>query len=134
MIFNENFRNFSKEKSKKIRPIFFWPAKFQNALTLRMLRFFSSDQKHSSRNCLKFADTKYLVLKVDSRGEKKILKSSDTESRNSTQKLSNFVKSHYISIRPASHISFYRKSLALCELPKFSKVDRHRVFSRVPSS
>ena len=35
-----------------------------------LLRIFPSDQKHSSRNCIKFADVKYLGLNVDSRGEK----------------------------------------------------------------
>ena len=69
MIFNENFDFFPSKKSKIFGPIKFWSAIFQNALTLRLLRFFSSDQKHSSRNCLKFADTKNLVPKVDSRGE-----------------------------------------------------------------
>ena len=34
-------------------------------------RNFPSDQKHSSGNCIKFPDVKYLVLNVDNRGEKK---------------------------------------------------------------
>ena len=49
----------------------------------RLINIFPSDRKHSSRNCIKFADVKYLVLIVDSRGEKKVLKLHDTESRNS---------------------------------------------------
>ena len=49
-----------------------------------LLRLNPSDQKHSTRNCIKFADTIFLVLNVDSRGEKKVRDRSDTESRNST--------------------------------------------------
>ena len=67
------FENFGPKK--------FWSAKFQNALTSRLLRILSSDQKQKSRNCLKFADVKYLVLIVDSRGEQENPYLADTESR-----------------------------------------------------
>ena len=65
------FENFPDQKNRKFLVQKKWSAKFQNALTSRLLRLLPSDQKQKSRNCLKFADTKYLVLKVDSRGEKK---------------------------------------------------------------
>ena len=38
-----------------------------------LLRLFPSDQKHSTRNCIKFARVIFLVLNVDSRGEKKLI-------------------------------------------------------------
>ena len=38
-----------------------------------LLRLNPSDQKHSTRNCIKLADSIFLVLNVDSRGEKKLL-------------------------------------------------------------
>ena len=38
-----------------------------------LVRIFPSDQKHWSRNCLKFADVIFLVLNVDSHEEKHIL-------------------------------------------------------------
>ena len=47
----------------------------------RLINLFPSDQKHSTRNCIKFADVKYLVLIVHIRGEKKEIDHTDTESR-----------------------------------------------------
>ena len=75
---------------------FFFGVRGSNSIVLiLLLRLFPSDQKHSTRNCIKFADVNFLVLNVDSREEKKKCDCVDTESRNSTRKRSNFVKSHY---------------------------------------
>ena len=63
--------------------LFFRGRRSKRIVLILSLRLFSSDQKRSSRNYIKLADVEYRVLKVDSRGEKKIHKLSDTESRNS---------------------------------------------------
>ena len=51
--------------------LFFRGRRSKRVVLILLLRIFPSDQKHSSRNCIKFADVEYRVLKVDSRGEKK---------------------------------------------------------------
>ena len=67
---NEKFwdRNFSKIFDLKIfRGMHLWMDADH-----RLINIFPSDQKHSSRNCIKFAVVKYLVLNVDSRWERKL--------------------------------------------------------------
>ena len=53
--------------------VHFWgEVRGSNSIVLILLiRIFPSDQKHSTRNCMMFVDVIFLVLKVDSRGEKK---------------------------------------------------------------
>ena len=58
-------------------------------------RIFPSDQKHSTRHCIKFADVEYLGLNVDSREKKLKVAFADTESRKSARNELNFVKSHF---------------------------------------
>ena len=79
-------------------PTFFEVRGSNSIVLILLIRIFPSDQKHSTRNCIKFADVENLVLNVDSLREKN-LDRSDTESRNSTQMRPNFVKSHFTSPR-----------------------------------
>ena len=63
----------------------FFEVRGSNSIVL--ILFFNrifSDQKHSTRKCIKFARVEYLVAIVNSRGEKKVCRCCDTESRNST--------------------------------------------------
>ena len=71
-----------------------------------LIRIFPSDQKHSTRNSIKFAHAIFLVLNVDSRKIKQKTNWSDTESRNSTQMRSNFAKSHYTENEPILRVSW----------------------------
>ena len=52
--------------------LFFRGRRSKRIVLILSLRLFSSDQKRSSRNYIKLADVEYRVLKVDSRGEKKL--------------------------------------------------------------
>ena len=61
--------------------LFFGIRGIKRVVLILLLRNFPSDQKHSTRNCIKFADVKYLALNVDSREIKKLLALADTESR-----------------------------------------------------
>ena len=49
---------------------FFEIRRSRRSILILLLPLLASDQKNSSRNCIKFADTIVLVLDVDSRGEK----------------------------------------------------------------
>ena len=94
------FENFEIENFRKFRLLgqLFFEIWGSNSIDLILLiRIFPSDRKHSTRNCIKFAHAIFLVLNVDSREEKKKCDCCDTESRNSTRKRSNFVKSHFTS-------------------------------------
>ena len=44
-----------------------------SSVLILLLRLLPSDQKHSTRTCIKFVDVIFLVPNVDSREEKKIL-------------------------------------------------------------
>ena len=62
--------------SKNVRlfgQLFFEVQGSPSFVLILLLRLFPSDQKHSTRNCIKFADVIFLVLNVDSRGELLIL-------------------------------------------------------------
>ena len=64
----------------------------------RLINLFPSDQKHSTRNCIKLADVEYLALIVHSRGEKKVNsfmspQNQGNEHQHNKKKL-NSVKSH----------------------------------------
>ena len=61
-------------ESKDVRLLgqLFLEVRGSNSIVLILLiRIFPSDQKHSTRNCIKFAHAIFLVLNVNSRGEKK---------------------------------------------------------------
>ena len=62
--------------SKNVRllgHLFFEVHRSRRSVLILLLRIFTSDQKQKSKNCVKFADVKYLVLNVDSREEKNAL-------------------------------------------------------------
>ena len=52
-------------------PTFFEFRRSKRLVLMILIRLFPSDQNHAPRNCLKFADTKNRVLKVDSGEENK---------------------------------------------------------------
>ena len=71
-----NFYRLSYRYSKIVwHSVHFWgEVRGSNRIVLILLiRIFPSDQKHSTRNCIKFADVIFLVLNVDSRGENESL-------------------------------------------------------------
>ena len=54
----------------------------------RLINLFPSDQKHSTRNCIKFADVKYLALIVHSRGGKKTFSSLSCQNQGNEHQMS----------------------------------------------
>ena len=51
--------------------LFFEVPGSDSIVLILLIRIFRSDQKHSTRNCMKLADVEGLVLKVDSHRDKK---------------------------------------------------------------
>ena len=66
--------NFEIEKIRKfllLDQLFFEVRRSNSIELILLIRIFPSDQKHSIRNCMKFAHVIFLVLNVNSREEKK---------------------------------------------------------------
>ena len=80
---------------RHLRQLFSRFTEVRRSVLLLLVRIFPSDKKHSTRNCIKFADVEYLVLKVNSREDKKYLFFWLQQSKKSTRNRSNFVKSHW---------------------------------------
>ena len=59
-----------ESKDMRLLDQLFFVVRGSNSIVLILLiRIFPSDQKHSTRNCIKFADVIFLVLNVNSREE-----------------------------------------------------------------